>query len=428
MGSITEAVFLEVQRRPFLFRNALDLLRRWQGPVAGTGKLYVVLGADRVREVLKRPADFLSGPIYAPRLKLGPLILGMDVSPRYRKEHEILGRALSRADFNFETRVGQHAVRVLKGLNTKRRIDLVTEVIEPVFIHSLCDLFGIIPDEATSKLVDGRGATVVAQWMRKVGGLIASSVPAPFGLDWLTDGLKDEMSGFFSDPANHRETSLFTTVKETLGPQSVVRCVGGMLLPAATLFKAATLAIQKLLNLMHSRKPPDTPAFRQLKDGSASWELIQEALRFQPPIPMLVRYCPRPTTLGSKSIPPGSTVFVSLLSAMFDPQKVQEPEKFSVGRPKDAYVLFGVGPHECIAQHLAETGLPSLIGILFGNFAMEPRHEIVYDGPAVAEYKVDVTLRTGVTNAIGSYDNWGNVTDVRRRDGVEPPQDATGTR
>jgi cytochrome P450 len=430
MGSITEAVQLEVQRRPFLFRNGLDLARRLGGPIVGAGSFYVVLSADRVREVLGRPADFLSGPIYAPRLKLGPLILGMDVSERYVDEKNILAHALAPKG-SFDTQVRRHAADVLKNLNGRSSIDfvtidLVTEVIEPVFVRSLCELFGIRPDDARSDFVEGRGEKVIAQWMRKVGGLIASSVPAPFGLDGLTDRLKDEMARFFNDPNSHHPGSLFDAVKKLPGPPS--RCVGGMMLPAATLFKSATLAIDKLLNRPRALGPAEVHAFTQLEGEhvNASWGLIQEALRFQPPIPMLVRYCPRPTTLGSKSIPAAATVLVSLFSAMFDPKKVEQPEKFSVERPDDTYLLFGAGHHACIASQLARTGLSSLISVLFQTLNMErPRQGIVYDGPAVAQYNVRVKFRTGAIHAIGPHHPLPLQTSVHRRYGAGGPAAAT---
>jgi cytochrome P450 len=122
--------------------------------------------------------------------------------------------------------------------------------------------------------------------------------------------------------------------------------------------------------------------------------LVWEALRFEPPFPLLVRYCPRATALGGVPVNAGSTVLVSTLSAMFDPEFAEEPSEFSVLRRSEEYLIFGHGQHECVARHLAEIGIPQLIAVVLSSFRIKSAGTLGHDGSAVARYPVSLDLPT----------------------------------
>jgi cytochrome P450 len=481
---IVDAFFAGLQRRPFTLRNALRVLHSMNGPVLSMGGDTFVVGAAQVREVFRRPMDFTSGPIYAPRLKLGPLLIGLDPSERYANERHILETVLQPLAVSFGKAVAQRAFATASTLAGP--IDLVTDYVEPVFAQALCDTFGFDlskpPFAESPSLSAEPGLRTIVQWQRKLGGLFATDAPAPFGLDTLTQPLSENMSEFLRGQINAAKPgTLLHELCHTrmMGLEWTASTVGGMLLAGATLFKAATLAIHELT----ARSSPDKyhpgrgerfhegliAACVQANKGSIESirGYVWEALRFRPPFPFLIRYCPRPTKIAGRAVLAGSQVVVSPMAAMFDPASVERPEDFipsrlayepprpapsehsgdapqrvsgppastnaalvhtprtgsgsdpyaTIERPR-TYLLFGTGPHECVAESLVEQGLPQLVASFLLSAEIKKPGRVKYDGPAVAGYRVKVEHIGISTHA--------NVVNVPRRAGEGSKPSGTG--
>jgi hypothetical protein len=127
---------------------------------------------------------------------------------------------------------------------------------------------------------------------------------------------------------------------------------------------------------------------------------VLEALRFRPPFPALVRYCPRATSVAGTAVPAGSTLGFSPLAAMFDPALVERPEVFVAGRPEDVYCIFGRGPRVCLGQNLMMGLLPPMLQALFVHMpqiAGMTSGEYRYDGPALDRFWVELPARDSVT-------------------------------
>jgi cytochrome P450 len=82
-------------------------------------------------------------------------------------------------------------------------------------------------------------------------------------------------------------------------------------------------------------------------------DAVEEALRWEPPIPMLTRETTCPVELREVEMPEGATITVCPGTANRDPDHWDEPERFDVSRPKKQHLTFGFGPHMCLGAHLA---------------------------------------------------------------------------
>ena len=81
-------------------------------------------------------------------------------------------------------------------------------------------------------------------------------------------------------------------------------------------------------------------------------QIIYEALRFRPMLPILSRYVPRETIIAkdtrhARLVPAGATALAPPIAAMFDPEEFPNPWRFSRTRCLKKYVHLGDGPRLC---------------------------------------------------------------------------------
>ena len=82
--------------------------------------------------------------------------------------------------------------------------------------------------------------------------------------------------------------------------------------------------------------------------------MVEESLRHDPPIHVLMRDCLADTTIEGVTIPAGVKVGFGLASANRDERTYERPDEFRLDRPnaKD-HLAFGGGPHVCPGASLA---------------------------------------------------------------------------
>ena len=99
----------------------------------------------------------------------------------------------------------------------------------------------------------------------------------------------------------------------------------------------------------------DAVLFAQLRaDRDLVPTLVEESLRHDPPIHVLMRDCLADITIDGVTIPAGAKVGFGLASANRDTRTYDEPDEFRLDRPsaKD-HLAFGGGPHVCPGAALA---------------------------------------------------------------------------
>jgi|HubBroStandDraft_1064217.scaffolds.fasta_scaffold01303_4 cytochrome P450 len=419
MGLLIDALTLEVPRRPFLMRTGLGILRR-NRPVLSMGGAVVVTSEALVREVFSRPKDFLFGFGNGPKMKLGPFLFGMDASDQYFAEKEALHKVATKDQSvidRFGTLVKKHADACLGRLEPGPSVDLLSSFIEPVLLGASAEFYGVDPEQAEpSRYVDAApGFKTYAQWVRKLGGTVGSVWPAPFGLEDLSDRLAEEMRVFLEkqvDASRSRGAGTASVIDGLIGLNpsplktsfDIARCIGGLMLAGAAMIKATTLALHELLQ----REAVAAEVANAARNGDLKRVrgYVWEALRFNPPFPILTRYSPRATVLAAGTpnetpVAENTTLFISPLAAMFDPANVDRPEQFISTRPANTYYIFGFGLHRCFGEQLAVVGLQRIFTSLLAAFKLE-KGRIAYDGPAIARYTATIDQRIfpeGVNNA-----------------------------
>jgi cytochrome P450 len=394
MSAFLDAISTRIQRRPRVMQLGFGLARRGS-PILVLGRNVVVLGADEVREALARSHDFELGPIGARKMLMGPFLLGMDPRRQYTLEREWLADLLQGLQGALEKVTTEVCAEAFSRLEGRRSIEVVSEFAQPVVTRVASRFFGVrAPQDCRSNVLAARdGEELLAQWLRKVGSVIATTSPAPFGLQRVATDCAAELQAHLQreigrePPPDTVLARLLERVNsEEIRLERVLPNLAGLMLAGSTaLVKSFAHALQQIL------KRPETIAAALAAPSVEPFVL--EALRFNPTFPVVMRFCPRATRLGedrhAREIPAGAKLYVVLLAAMFD-DRVGDADEFAPSRPADHHLHFGGGTHECLGGQVARTILAEMFRVFLALPGL--RHargsRIRYDGPAVDRFRL----------------------------------------
>jgi len=127
-------------------------------------------------------------------------------------------------------------------------------------------------------------------------------------------------------------------------------------------------------------------------------QAVEEALRWESPTALQLRYVAKDVTLGGTFMPAGSLMVLCLGVANRDEKIFPNPDQFDIFRPRTRHFGFGFGPHICIGQHLARVEMHGALDavldrlpdlrldptssppVIIGSNLRHPRHiHVVFD-------------------------------------------------
>lgn len=337
-------------------------------PIPGFGKLWMVTRYDDVREVFA--ADHAFTVLYHENLKIitggAPFFLGMGDTPDYRAQIAA-ARAVVRADdlprLGDEAEARAAAIVAASG----GEVEVVT-LIRRVAFDLMGSYFGV--PEPTNGRLDVWGSRLFE--FQFTGSV--SNAP------WLA-----EVDVFGTALRNHIDATI--AGRKAAPPSSddiLSRC---LVAQAGGQSGYSDLEIRTLLLCMIVGGPPQPPmvvpqALEQLlrrpdwlaaaaaaaraDDDARLHDIVVEAMRFDPLPPGLKRtaladYTVAAGTPRARRIPQGSTVLPAFGSAMFDPRRVADPQRFDPMRPARDYLHFGHGLHECFGRMINHATLHRML-------------------------------------------------------------------
>jgi cytochrome P450 len=125
-------------------------------------------------------------------------------------------------------------------------------------------------------------------------------------------------------------------------------------------------------------------------DATRAPAVIEETLRFDPPVQMVARIAADDTTIGQIEVPARDLMVLLLAAAHRDPTEFDRPDTFDPDRGTLRHLGFGRGLHYCLGAPLARLEAGVALSALTARF---PNARL----DSEPQYKTNVTLR-GLSN------------------------------
>jgi len=101
------------------------------------------------------------------------------------------------------------------------------------------------------------------------------------------------------------------------------------------------------------------------QDRSLIPTAIEEGLRFETPLTMVMRTTTAEVEIGGKTIPADAQIDMVMGSANRDESRWTEANTFDIRRPRQAHIAFAGGIHMCLGMHLARLETRVMLDSLF---------------------------------------------------------------
>ncbi|WP_404334804.1 cytochrome P450 [Sphingomonas sp. MMS12-HWE2-04] len=338
---------------PWLF----SVLRRVK-PVIRFGNMYLTSRYDDVREVFATDPAF--GVIYKPKLDVimggQPFFLGMGDTPEYRHDTAAMRKVILPADLPLlAARAEAQAEAIVAA--SGGQVEVVDQLVRRVTFDVLADYFGVPPtpqgdlrvwatrlfefqfaDQGNDPALRVDVDAIAPALRAHIQAQIEQRRADPGKDDVLGRCLRLQAAGQgFDDDAIR--TSLMGFV------------VGGPPQPPMVVPQA----MEQLLRRPKALAGAQEAARADEDDVLRGY--VYEAMRFDPLAPGLPRQALQDWTIAkgtshAATIPAGAQVLAAFASAMRDPRRIADPERFDPTRPASDYIHFGYGLHECFGRHI----------------------------------------------------------------------------
>jgi len=278
-----------------------------------------------------------------------PSFLFLD-PPDHTRLRKLVSKAFSpKVVKSLEADVAELVGGLLDKVAAAGEFEVVRDLAYPLPVAVICRLLGVpVEDEpqfswASSLLAQG------------LDPFVAFTGQAPGFEDrleasiWLRDYLRDLLHQRRADPRDDLMSGLAAVEEagDQLTEDEIVATCNLLLIAGheTTVNLIANAALAMLRN---------PAAWTLLSDDSGQVSaIVEEALRYDPPVQLAARVAGDNMTIGEVAVPKGETMMLLIAAANRDPQMYERPDTFDPARPSVRHLSFAVGPHFCLGAPLA---------------------------------------------------------------------------
>jgi cytochrome P450 len=274
----------------------------------------------------------------------------------------------------WEPRIRALSAEYLAPLRRGEPFDLVRDFATPLPVTIIAEMLGVAPERMrdfkrwSDAFLDGTTGPgrahpfspaftdAVIEFMSYVRGIVRERRRAP-GDDLVSAILGEAPGGTALDDL---DAMLFAQLLLVAGNETTTNLIGN----------AVTALLDHPEQLGRARRDPAlVPA------------VVEEVLRFDPPIQMVFRTATRDVEVAGGTLPAGANVAVLIGSANRDERRFEDPDRFDIDREPQGHLAFGFGEHFCLGSALARlearVALEALLPELAYVERTEPGRELV---------------------------------------------------
>lgn len=315
-----------------------------------------VLAAARAVDVFR--ANFRGPGVIVPD---DEMLISEIPEPRHGQVRRIVNSAVAAHRIGrIEPFVRQYSSERVDEMIASGRCELVKGLVMPIPTAVIAHLLGAPPEdfwkwaEWSDEVVQGDYPTL--NRTDRGEGLAGGHPEFAAYIDWL---IADHRSA--DPPPDDFITRLLRTEIEGIRLNDVeLRTLLAFLLVAGN-----ETTRHLLSNLLHTlaTRPELLPALQS--DPALAHNAVEESLRLDPPVAVLLRECIQDTTVRGMPIRKGEQVAFSIASGNRDERHYEAPDEFRLDRPQPkGHIAFGGGPHVCPGASLARLEARVLLDVL----------------------------------------------------------------
>ncbi|WP_068923586.1 cytochrome P450 [Planobispora rosea] len=251
-------------------------------------------------------------------------------------------RALSEFEPVIRHLAGEHVDSFEAEIGLRGRGDFAATVASSVAGKALCGFLGLPHSDAAALMEPSRAALALQEISPGRAALNEAGEAIAFLLEYLRRRLAEP------SPAPRFIDALARAETEGDLPEGYAARVSVMLLVGGTSISANHLSSAVLALIEHPQQAQIVRQERTLADS-----MVDELLRYAPPIHVLQRQAARDGVLCGHPVRAGQLVRLMVAAASRDPALTDNPERLDLTRPRPRHLIFGLGSHYCLGAALA---------------------------------------------------------------------------
>ena len=234
--------------------------------------------------------------------------------------------------------------------------DLLTAYAEPVPVTVIARMIGV-PATEGSLLLDWSHRMVAMYQARRDAAVEADAIAATTAFRAY---IEDLMAARRRSPSD----DLISALVNAEDPLEDLDIVSTIILLLNAGHEATVHAIGNAARVLIEAE--DDPGVL-LQDPDSAQRVVEETLRFAPPLHMFNRYALEPVALAGHTFEEGDEIGLLLGAANRDPGTLDMPQDFRPTRPTQAHLSLGAGLHFCLGASLARLELGIALPTLFSR-------------------------------------------------------------
>jgi cytochrome P450 len=278
--------------------------------------------------------------------------------PEHTRLRNLVNRAfVSRQVERLAPRIAALTNTLIDGFKSRGSVDLLAELATPIPVIVIAELLGV-PTAMWRRLLDW-SHRMVAMYQFGVTRTVEDSAAA------AATEFAAFLSAYVEERRERRADDLISALIEA--EESDGRLGHDELIATCVLLLNAghEATVHAIGNGVKALLENGQGAIDLLRNAAGVAPLVEELLRFDPPLHLFTRYAHEDVDYEGVSLKRGEQIGLLLGAANRDPDRFSDPDRFDAARAPNAHVAFGGGIHFCVGAPLARLELAMVLPILF---------------------------------------------------------------